>query len=158
MALDIRTTYDLAQHPVDLHVLPLCDDKACKASGRYYTDEGEGLDVENKNNLYSIAYSQQKDDEKAKDNLQINFSTADESTYTNPNDILGSLEIYNAAAQLLDKTLYTAIATLKNTSTVPMGDTEAYDAVSDRLIWKAAKEQDPINLKDVNMIVFTPKK
>lgn len=56
--LDIRTTVDLQQKPVDFHVLPLPNNEGSlnwRASGNYANDDGLTLDVTGNWNQYSIS-------------------------------------------------------------------------------------------------------
>ena len=71
------------------------------------------------------------------------------------NDVLGSLQIYYAAAQALNKSFNVVATKTDGTTTIDLGTTVAYDAVSDRLIWTATEGQDAVNLPEIAMITLT---
>jgi hypothetical protein len=70
------------------------------------------------------------------------------------NDVLGSLQIYNAAAQSLNA-VFNVAATKLDGSTIDLGQTTVYAERSDRLIWTATEGQDPVNLPEINIITLT---
>jgi 5,10-methylenetetrahydrofolate reductase len=68
---------------------------------------------------------------------------------------LGSLQIYNAAAQALNAGVYNVVATKGDESTIDLGQTTEYDATSDRLIWTATDGQDAADLSQIAFITLT---
>lgn len=87
----------------------------------------------------------------------MTVSAQDGAAVVDTNDVLGTLQIYNAAAQGLNTGTYNVVATkLDGTTTIDLGATMAYEATSDRLVWTAAAEgQDPVNLPEITTITLT---
>jgi len=52
----IKTSQDLKDHPMELHILADCDGTNCIANGRYLNDDGLSLNVTA--NEYTLAYAQ----------------------------------------------------------------------------------------------------
>jgi len=88
----IKTSQDLKDHPVELHILPLCDASNCAATGRYLNDDGLSLNVTA--NEYTLAYAQPVGGV-----ITLTVTANDGAAVVDKNDVLGTLQIYNAAAQ-----------------------------------------------------------
>jgi alpha-glucosidase (family GH31 glycosyl hydrolase) len=149
-ALKVKTSQDLKVAPFDLHVLPVCDAQKCAATGRYLNDDGISVDVKGAQNIYTLTYTQPVGGA-----ITLTVTTVEEGVVVDMNDVLGSLQIYNAAAQGLNTDLYNVVATKKDATTIDLGQTAAYDAQSDRLMWKAADGQAAANLPEIDFITLT---
>lgn len=149
-ALMVKTSQDLKAAPFDLHVLPLCDTTSCAANGRYLNDDGVSVDVTGAQNIYTLQYAQPVGGA-----ITLTVATLVDGTVVDQNDVLGSLQIYNAAAQGLSTDLYNVVATKKDASTIDLGQTSAYSAQSDRLIWTAVDGQDAVNMPEIDFITLT---
>jgi len=58
--LKVKTSKDLKAAPIELHILPSCPDTACTAQGRYLNDDGETLETDGNQNIYSFTYTGDK--------------------------------------------------------------------------------------------------
>ena len=142
----IKTTQDLKKYPVEFHILPNCDKSSCQGSNRYYNDDG--ISVGTKPNIYQLIYY-------ADIGGDVSFIVYQyETTIIDANDVLGGLHIYNAAAMDLTGS-YTAVVTLFGGATsFELGTTEPYNADTDKLVWIAAKDQEPVNLPEIDKITI----
>lgn len=56
---NVTTVSELQQYPVDFHILPTCpldNTKPCTATGEYINDDGETLDMSQRNH-YQLSYT-----------------------------------------------------------------------------------------------------
>jgi hypothetical protein len=85
---NVRTTKDLQDHPVDLHLLPDCiNTQNCMATGKYLNDDGVVFDQTGNVNIYEFAYHQ------------------DNSTTTDPPKTLTFTVTMSATATNFDKSI-----------------------------------------------------
>jgi hypothetical protein len=150
------STSAIQQLPTSFHLLPVCNATFCSASGDFINDDGELIDVTDAQNVYHLEYLQ---DLASPDVVSITFSmSANATKYTNSqvnyNDILSTVEIYNAKALGLDSpTSYTTEVTFYDGSSAKL-NAAVYDEVTDRLM---LPHYYPVNLPELERITFTKK-
>ena len=121
--------------PTSFHLLPKCNDTFCSASGDFINDDGLSINVTDAQNVYHLEYLQ---DLASPDSVSITFSmsanaTSFQGSQVNYNDILSTVEIYNAKALGLDSaTKYTTTVEFYDGSFAKLNAAE-YDEVTDRL-------------------------
>lgn len=71
------------------------------------------------------------------------------------NDVLGTIQIYNAAAMGLGPDLKFEVTATTPDGTVQLGDTMDYDANADRLVWKAPDGQADLQMPTLQSVTFT---
>lgn len=132
--LKIKTTTDLQQKPVDLHIHPSLnsESKNYEAAGTYLNDDGLVLDYEGKQNVYQMSYSHT-------DNTLLTLTpTLTKSAYKvnggviNMNDALGRVEIYNAQNLTLTSN-YTVAASFSNSTQYTFNNIAQFNVSSQRL-------------------------
>lgn len=132
--LKIKTTADLQQKPVDLHIHPSLNtvSKNYEAAGTYLNDDGLVLDYEGKQNVYQMSYSHT-------DNTLLTLTpTLTKSAYKvnggviNMNDALGRVEIYNAQNLTLTSN-YTVSASLTDGTQYKFNNLAQFNVSSQRL-------------------------
>jgi alpha-glucosidase (family GH31 glycosyl hydrolase) len=148
----VSTTAALQTYPVDFHVLPDCTADPCVAAGDYINDDGLTLDWKTERNTYNLTYSQPAGTTPA--TLTLTLVTTGKTSKINENDVLGTVEIYNAAATGLDTGTYSVSATVAGTAT-PLDDA-VYVASSDRLTATAGSAKG-IDLTQTTAITLTRK-
>ena len=146
----VRTTADLQAHPVDIHVLPLCDESKCTATGHYVNDDGLTLDMTQRN-TYTMSYEQPPS--VTPNTLTLTVSVDGKKAMINNNDHFGHFEIYNAKAYGMDTSSYTVSAMVGGTA-VPLDDA-VYVPSSDRLVASAGTTV--VDLTQVTSITLTRK-
>jgi len=55
--MNVSSTHDLQQHPVEMHLLPLCDATTCTATGSYYNDDGVVFSQDTNSNMYDMTFT-----------------------------------------------------------------------------------------------------
>ena len=106
-------------------MLPTCNGNDCTAAGTYINDDGRTLKITEKQNKYGFSLTYTKGASPL--TIVINIDLQSSATYyndsiINPNDALGSVQIYNANSLGLDDTA------------VPNGFTSSFMFVDDTKI------------------------
>jgi alpha-glucosidase (family GH31 glycosyl hydrolase) len=156
--MNVSSTHDLQQHPVELHLLPLCDipSGTCIATGSYYNDDGVVFDTETNSNMYDLVFTLDVTTQAA--TLKVNHvanATSMENNKVNANDELGAVEIYSATQLTLVDNTYAVSATMLDGTTVTDMADAAYDSMKDRIIWTHDSSKPTVNLPQVDFITFT---
>lgn len=86
--LNIKTSEDLKNYPIELHILPDCSADPCVAAGRYLNDDGVTLDVTGKQNIYTFDYAQPAGGDIT---LTVTPVATAAEGMINKNDVLGTL-------------------------------------------------------------------
>jgi len=153
--LKAMTSKDLQDHPVDLHINPACDANACSAKGSYLNDDGVTTDVDHQRNIYDLTLTGKASDV----TLGITNETVAETEtkgHINMNDVIGTVQIYNAKAQGFDGDSTVKI-TMWGDAKAPTAADAKYDSTLDRLVWTAPTKDDALYMADVASIEFTKK-
>jgi hypothetical protein len=109
-AVNVSTTWDVQQNPVDLHIHPSVDlnendTGTCNATGRFLNDDGEVLVYKGYQNRYAFNFSSNcsKSDFSTDIRLDINHTAKADLHFNETgdynitrNDFLGQIIIYNA--------------------------------------------------------------
>lgn len=135
--LQMLTTADMQQQPVEFHVLPTCNDTDCTAAGDYLNDDGVILNLTNNRNIYSLAFGFKKGGSPQTLTFSLThvlFAQNYPQGVVNMNDLLGGLFIYNANALNLKGTYNVSVTTTEGTSKINAQG--VYDAYTDRLVIK----------------------
>ena len=138
--------------PIELHILPDCSSGDCKATGRYLNDDGLTLDIEGKQNIYQFDYSK---DQSGGDITIVVTQKETTGDVIDKNDVLGTLQIYNAKAMGLDTATYDVKAKLTDGTDKEFGKTQAYVTETDRLVWVNSGDTD-LELPKVTIITLSP--
>jgi len=94
------TTAYLQKEPVDIHIMPICDESSsCTATGDYINDDGFTTDMTlRKQFSFSYSHNISAIVGAAPDSMMINITSTGRKATTNENDLLGGIQIYDYTA------------------------------------------------------------
>lgn len=101
------TTHALQDEPVEIHVMPICnnDTKMCTATGDYINDDGITVDLTNRH-TYKLGYSHNITDGAAPASMVFQVNATGPDKTINGNDRLGAIQIYDATSMNMALAVY----------------------------------------------------
>jgi len=143
--------YDLQQKPIDLHINPRYSNGKCNAVGSFINDDGEVLDTAGYQNMYIYSLDFDFDGTKAPQSLTLSINQAVKASKlvdnkVNPNDLLGSVLIYNAAALQLNGASGYDVQVVDAAGTSVSVGTATYSLRNDQLIFAVEEGKDPVDM------------
>jgi hypothetical protein len=142
--LKVTNTYDQQEHPIDLHINPICNVARtdCSASGRYINDDGVTLEMEGNTNFYEFALTQTDIDGPSVISTVLTLDVTHKMNATNHtmgvvnmNDAVNSIQIYNSISLLGQPANWTVSATMLDNSTYTFPEPAMNDDASDTLVF-----------------------
>tara|TARA_B110000285_G_scaffold233096_1_gene305873 strand:+ start:5537 stop:6064 length:528 start_codon:yes stop_codon:yes gene_type:complete len=141
--LDVKkniTTEYLQDHPVELHLMPLCNAVAdpsmpdCSATGQYINDDGVTTDMTERHRFY-FTYNHNKSATAgaAPESMDIDITSTGPNKTLNTNDKLGGIQIYDYTNMNFTGAVYTVSVT-QDGVVKSVGSTK-FRQVDDRLTW-----------------------
>lgn len=88
----VNTTHDLQQLPVDILILPGCDDdNNCDASGNYVNDDGFVLDTDGYMNNYTFYFKHSAGGDYTLSITSVAKASKVPDSHVNSNDLIGTI-------------------------------------------------------------------
>ena len=121
------TTEYLQDEPVEIHLMPLCEDGPdptspyCTATGTYINDNGTTTDLTQRH-TYFLGYSHNKSATvgAAPDSMEIEIVSTGPDSLINGNDKLGGIQIYDYTNLNMTGAVYTVSVTQTGTDGTPV--------------------------------------
>lgn len=91
VAKNVTTEY-LQDHPVELHMMPKCDNTSCTATGMYINDDGKTTDLTKRHTFkFSYSHTINTNASAPPDSMEIAVNATGPDSLINTNDKLGGL-------------------------------------------------------------------